>query len=210
MLGVNMTTIHHIAMRIRTEQQREEFRAQGFDLKGSFVSFEIGDDDPRWPAISGLIKRHKVIDTAITRHSDAELSAARVAGLWVSSARGYPEPSNNFGYLAKTFDLTGYCNLCGVGGKQTHAFRLKVEPKAGRTIFKVNWVHDEFFVDVEVWRNIFKTCGVDCRPAVLHGKGTELPNVVQLIIDQTVDVNVDELKMFKDCRQCGRRKYSPK
>jgi len=35
-------------------------------------------------------------------------------------------------------------------------------------------------------------------------------NVVQLDIERAVDVSVDQLEMFKDCRQCSRRKYWPK
>ena len=100
-LGIwHMTTIHHIAMRIRSEEQRSAFRAHGFELNGPFASFEIAEGDPRWGAVSQLLGRFKVIDTLITRHSDAELDAAAVLGVLAASPRGYPEPSSDWGYLS--------------------------------------------------------------------------------------------------------------
>src|SRR6266536_6715981 len=64
-------------------------------------------------------------------------------------------------------------------------------------------------VRTSVWRSVFEPFSVGSRPAV-HRKGAELDDVVQLVIDRTVDVSVDQLKKFKDCRQCGSRKYWPK
>ena len=197
-------------MRVRAEEQRNAFRTLGFDLKGTFDSFEIAEDDPRWEQVSALIKQFKVFDTATTKYSDRELRTADVVGVLCSSPRGYPEPSGDFGYLLRTFDLTEYCDLCGIGGRQVAPFRLKKVPKLRNSVLQLNWVFDELFVDRSVWRRIFEPFGIGSRPTVHHGTGVELDDLVQLDIHRTVDVNVDQLKKFKDCRRCGRRKYWPK
>ncbi len=210
-LGIwHMTTIHHIAMRIRSEEQRSAFRAHGFELKGPFASFEIAEGDPRWGAVSQLLGRFKVIDTLITRYSDAELDAAAVLGVLAASPRGYPEPSSDWGYLSKTFDLTQYCNMCGIGARQVAPFRLKQAPKLQNSVLQLNWVFDELFVTRSVWREVFEPLGIGFHPIVLHRTGEELGDLVQLDINRAVDVDVDCLKRFKDCRRCGRRKYWPK
>ena len=168
-----MTTIHHIAMRIRSEEQRSAFRAHGFELNGPFASFEIAEGDPRWGAVSQL-RRFKVIDTLITRYSDAELDAAAVLGVLAASPRGYPEPSSDWGYLSKTFDLTQYCNMCGIGARQVAPFILKQAPKLQNSVLQLNWVFDELFVARSVWREVFEPLGIGFRPVVLHRTGEEL------------------------------------
>jgi hypothetical protein len=197
-------------MRIRTEEQRSAFRASGFDLKGAFDSFEVAENDPRWEGVSELLKRFKVIDTSTTGYSDVELGSAAVLGVLGASPKGYPEPSGNFGYLAKTFDLTEYCDLCGIGARQVAPFRLKKVPKLQSSVLQLNWVFDELFVDGSIWRKVFEPFGIGFRPTVLHRTGVELDDLVQLDIRRAVDVNVEQLKKFKDCRRCGRRKYWPK
>src|SRR5438445_1087390 len=41
-----------------------------------------------------------------SQYSDTELDATVVLGIRGASVRGFPEPSGDFGYLSKTFDLT--------------------------------------------------------------------------------------------------------
>ncbi len=110
----------------------------------------------------------------------------------------------------KTFDLTQYCNMCGIGARQVAPFRLKQAPKLQNSVLQLNWVFDELFVARSVWREVFEPLGIGFRPVVLHRTGEELGDLVQLDINRAVDVDVDCLKRFKDCRRCGRRKYWPK
>ena len=129
---------------------------------------------------------------------------------WQHLRRVTSEPSSDWGYLTETFDLTEYCNLCGIGARQVAPFRLKQIPKLQNSILQLNWVFDELFVARSVWREVFEPLEIGSHPVVLHRTGKELEELVQLDIHRAIDVDVDRLKRFKDCRQCGQRKYWPK
>lgn len=124
---------------------------------------------------------------------------------------GYPQPDDlNSGYLAATYDLTNYCERCGIGLKQKAPFQMKGEPKWGKKgILQLNWVFDEYFVTPETWRSVFKPHGVESRP-VLKANGAQLKTVVQLVAQEEVDIVTAGLSTEEAaCSTCGRTKYLP-
>jgi hypothetical protein len=176
---------------------------------GLLISFDVEEGDPRWPAVSGWIKRRRAGDIVRTTFTEAEQSAAAWLELEPSWHHGYPQPDEgSFGYLAATFDLRDYCEKCGVGRRQSAPFQMKREPKWGRRgILQLNWVFDEFFVRPDVWKAVFSPFGVGCR-AVLDTQEAELETVVQLNVEEEVDVVTDGL-VPEVCDVCDRVKYLP-
>ena len=142
-----------------------------------------------------------------TKFSDAELDGAQFLGLIASGQFGYPEPSEDWGYLDATFDASEHCRICGVGAKQIAPFRLKEPPTARKnSVIQLNWIFDEYFVASGVWASVFKPSGVRSRPVVLHQTGRVIESTVQIRIDAICEVESDRLPM-QECGACGRIKY---
>jgi len=177
-----------------------------------WLALDIDEADPRWPAIKAALKEHDFGETIHwTEFSPEEFRSAAwlaFAGDWHN---GYPMPDGDFGYLNLTYDLTEYCEKCGIGAKQKAPFRLRGEPKWGtRSVMGLNWVFDEVFVRPEVWHTVFAPFGIGCRPVLAYRKETELKTVVQLQINTVLE---SELAMgghpFDICEFCQRKKYLP-
>lgn len=206
-----MQIVHHIGLRAG-EQARAAFQEAGVTLgsgsgSAGIVSFEIAEDDPRWQRVHSLFGKFRVFDTVTTRFSVAEMESAAYLGMVALGHHGYPEPSDDGGFLSATFDLSGYCRVCGVGANQTAPFRLKKAPALGpRSVLQLNWILDEFFVSPEFYTSTFRPLGVGCRPVVLHKTGAVTDSAVQLEIPDAYVVQAGNVP-FEICKNCGRTKY---
>jgi hypothetical protein len=201
-----MKIVHHVFLRVESEDQRVAFMEAGVSLKGAFAGFDVAEDDPRWKSISSLVKKYEASDSAMQRYTAAEERAAQFVGMIVPSQHGYPEPADDGGYLAATFDLADHCKFCGIGRKQKAPFRMLKSPALATAVLQLNWIYDEFFVSPGVWKAVFEPAGIGCRPAVLNRTGAEIGSVVQLEIPQVVDLKVEGLA-YKECPRCGRKRY---
>ena len=203
-----MQVIHHIALRF-DEQKKAEFLEAGVELKSGAImtSFEIAEDDPRWQKVELLTRKFRVFDTTSTRFTEVELGEARFLGMLATGSHGYPEPSDNNGYLSATFDLTDYCKTCGIGARQVAPFRLKKIPHLGKSVLQLNWVLDEFFVATDIWKTVFEPSGIGCRTVVWHKTGATIDSTVQLQIFGISDLKLDADANFETCPECGQKKY---
>jgi len=165
------------------------------------------ESDLRWPALRAVQTELGALDITSAVFDDSEIAAAETVALYATAHQGYPEPSDDAGYLDVTYDLSGYCAHCGIGKTQKAPFRFKTEPTWKRgSVLQLNWVFDEFFVAPSIWERTFKPLGIGRLP-VLNARGTaELSNVVQLEISRKVDVDIAGLR-FEDCLFCTRRKF---
>jgi hypothetical protein len=156
-----------------------------------------------------LFQQWEAGDFISTKFSKKELAEAQWLELVPDWHHGYPQPNEEaFGYREATYELTGFCERCGIGMKQRAPFQLKAEPKWGRNgILQLNWVFDEYFVTPQAWRTLFKPRGIACRP-VLNTKGVELETVVQLRIEEEVGIVTEGLAR-EQCPSCGRMRYLP-
>jgi hypothetical protein len=151
------------------------------------------------------------VDFITTRFSDYELANAHWLELVPDWHDGYPQPDElDFGYRDATYDLTHFCDRCGVGMRQKAPFQMKREPKWGkRGILQLNWMFDEFFVQPDVWTTVFKPHGVESR-SVLNISGAMLKTVVQLVTNDEVGIVTKGLTTEETvCTKCGRTKYLP-
>lgn len=209
-----MKIIHNIGLRINSEDQLAELGNVGVKLldgvrlpRGGWItSFQIQEDDPRWDKVALLAKKFRAIDSVSTKFSASEFKAAKSLGMLAKSHHGYPEPSDDNGYLQATFDLTDYCSTCGIGLKQRAPFRVKRAsiPK-DRSILQLNWIFDEYFVTPRFWSAVFKPFDIGYRP-VLDTNGNELDSVVQLDVTEIGDLKLGD-SACSACPNCGRMKY---
>ncbi len=212
-----MKFVHRVSLRL-SASQRSELEALGVKapagtvLPGGgapHVAFDVDEDHPNWPKLRVLFKQWDAGDFLSTKFSKKELAEARWLELVPDWHHGYPQPDEAvFGYRNATYDLTDYCEQCGIGLRQRAPFQMKAEPKWGRNgILQLNWVFDEYFVAPEIWTTLFRPQGLACRP-VLSTNGAELETVVQLVVEEEAAVSTDGLASEK-CSRCGRVKYQP-
>lgn len=211
-----MRIVHRVSLTPSGSQQ-EKLTSLGVKVKGPgsplirSITFVIDENHRAWPEVKSLIKEWNALDFVITEFSVAELDAADFLQLAATWHHGYPQPEEDFGYLKETYDLSDYCQTCGIGLTQIAPFRMKSEPKWGKKhIMQLNWVFDEFFVLPQVWEEVFKPIGVGCSPVREHRTGKELRTVVQLNI-KDVAKSALSIKEYpsETCGVCGRKKYLP-
>lgn len=181
------------------------------DRHGGF-SLTLAEDDPdlpRWLEFSAT--RDDVTVQHGTTFDEAELDSADHLEFAVDWHNGYPQPESSFGYLRETFDLTDYCEACGIGKVQNAPYRLRGEPRWGtRHLMGINWDFDAVFCRSEVASAVFDPLGIDTWSVLDHRTGQPLESVVQLRLAPTdrahLDVTFDEAET---CASCRRVKYSP-
>lgn len=173
-----------------------------------FIYFDIDESHPSWTRVRDLIERWGASDVLRTEFSADEINNAHWLEI-TAQHRGFPQPDpDSFGYLKATYDLTDWCNLCGIGKVQNAPFRIEGEPNWARVgVFQLVWVYDELFVSKKVWESIFRPLGIPGR-LVCDKEGNELQTVVQLDIEDSVDIDVSGIELSK-CEKCGRAKYLP-
>ena len=213
-----MKIVHRLSFRASRARQAE-LRLLGVDVAvamasaapsgESLVSCEVDEGHPAWSSIQARLSEWGAVDIVRTEFSKEELRSADWLNLVPDWHHGYPQPRAEVsGYLAATYDLTDWCDRCGIGKKQVAPFQMKAEPKWGkRGILQLNWVFDEFFVTPDVWNKVFEPHGLNRRP-VQNVAGRELATVVQLVVERSVEVVTDGLK-WEQCGKCNRRKYLP-
>lgn len=212
-----MVVVHRVSLRA-TEAQRRKLQALGVTvpvgvvLPGGgdpHVAFDVDEDHPNWDALQRLFREWDAGDFVSTKFSKKEVEAAKWLNLVPDWHHGYPQPDElEFGYLHTTYDLSEWCDACGIGLKQKAPFQMKSEPKWGRrAILQLNWVFDEYFVTPEIWSSVFKPRGIAGRP-VTNAKGAELKTVVHLVVEEQVGIVTDGLTP-EQCAKCGRVKYRP-
>jgi len=213
-----MRIMHRVAF-AATADERRELEALGIRpssviaMPGDgnpFVALDIGEDDPKWPQLQVLLRKWGQSE----HHVTTEFTKDEIeSGHWLTIGawhHGYPQPNElDFGFLQATYDLTDYCDRCGIGLKQKAPFQMKREPKWGtRGILQMNWVFDEIFVRPKIWSSIFEPHHVACRP-VTDRRGAELESVVQLVVEEKVSLVTEGLARREPCVACQRVKYLP-
>lgn len=213
-----MRFVHRIGLSA-TPSQLRELEALGVTARApegtrlpadslSFVAFDVDEDHPNWSKLRRLFEQWKASDFLRTEFTKNEIDAAKWLDLVPDWHHGYPQPEEDFGFLRATYDLSEWCDACGIGLKQKAPFQMKGEPKWGRrAILQLNWVFDEYFVTPEVWSSVFKPHGIAFRP-VMNTKLAELKTVVQLVVEEEVGIVTDGLASER-CGKCGRVKYLP-
>lgn len=208
-----MEIIHHFGLSIRREIDAEAFRVLGIHLDrgpqhlpgSSIAAFDISEDDPRWVEVQQLVERIKLTDFVRTKFSKSELGDASVLAMFATTQRGYPEPSNDMSFIEVTYDLSEYCNICGIGLRQLRPIRVGFVPTLQRSILALNWIFDEFLVSPQVWERVFRPFGIGYWPVLSARTGETIESVVQLRIEERAGLRLRGLERAC-CSDCGREK----
>src|SRR5690606_21016451 len=103
------------------------------------------------------------------------------------------------------YDLSDYCEFCGVGAKQNKPFIIKkTDWGKKQNFFQLIWVPDEIFVKSEFYHEVFKPHDIGYWE-VINRKKEILDNVVQLKVDNFVTLEMEN-HPFEECKHCRRIK----
>lgn len=205
-----MKIIHRLSL-LREEVAKQKLLSLGINIRKDHLHFEIDESDEKWPEASKIAQEYKLSDFPRTQFNNTELQNARLLAMWTTWHCGYPMPDDDFGYKELTYDLSNWCERCGIGKVQKAPFRLRQEPNWGKnSVMQIHWVYDEYFAKPEVWEQIFKPFGIETISTLRHRTGLELKTVVQLKLDSLAasEVNTTGLP-YERCDECGRIKYLP-
>lgn len=189
---------------------KHKLKKIGIPVRDDFtLNFKVAEDDSQWDEVKKLMKEFHGLDICHVQFTPKELRAVSWLVMTPRWHHGYPQPEDD--YREKTYNLTSYCEKCGIGKFQKYPFRMMKEPRWGaRHILQLNWVFDAYFVKPDVWEQVFKPKGVGGLPVLHHKTGTTLKTVVQLKVDTILD---DGLEMngfpYEVCKKCNRKKYLP-
>ncbi|MDH7447549.1 hypothetical protein [Aquimarina sp. 2201CG14-23] len=183
--------------------QKHGFSVEGFDsieIEENNVYFEIKPYLDKWNAM----------DIRYPEFTKKEIKDSLLSAKNGSHNHGYPMPDDDLGYLNLTYDLTNYCESCGIGLKQKDSFRIKNTPKEGKKrMFQLIWVNDEIFVDTSLFNEVFKPLGIKSKKVLKYKKEIAFENVVQLVIPETEEnLNLKD-NPKEDCCECNNWKYQP-
>jgi hypothetical protein len=201
-----MKIMYHVAHDWEDEQIKIMNSYNLFPKKG-FTAIQIEENE------YNKIEKHlmKWYGNGGVRYPDFTKEERKEALLSVKNgcpAHGYPMPDMDFGYKELTYDLSNYCSSCGIGLKQKDAFRLKSVPPVGnKQIFGLGWVFDEYFVERNIYENIFKPLGIECREVLRYKKETPFEDTVQLVLQETDEKLNLEGYPTESCFKCGKIKY---
>jgi hypothetical protein len=202
-----MQIIHRISLWSSPKIRRELAGMDVVIADEGLLTFEFSESHVAWPRLERWVADNHALDIVSTRFSKSEIEDAEWLSLNASSHHGYPQPEDT--YKEATYDPSHYCMKCGTGRRQIAPYRMRGEPKFGRSgILQLNWVFDQFFVPPPLWRDVFEPHGIGCRQ-VLNSKGRELETVVQLDIREEVDVDTACCGNEACCPTCNRVKYLP-
>jgi len=209
-----MKFVHRISFRA-TASQRRELEALGVRLPAGialpgggdpFLAFDVDENHTNWPTLSTLFLGWNVSDLLRTEFSKKEIASARwlEIGAW---HHGYPQPDEDvFGYRQVTYNLTDWCEQCGIGMKQKAPFQMKGEPKWGRhDILQLTWVYDELFVRPEDGRLQAPWHSLPTR----HEHEGRRAQDCGAARDRRGGRHRDRGLPIERCAKCGRAKYLP-
>jgi hypothetical protein len=146
----------------------------------------VTEDQPQWSEVERLLAEYDLGPHFLTNlFTKSEMDRAEWFEMSALGHHGYPQPEDEFGFVEATYDVSDYCEHCGIGGFQNAPFRLRTEPKASHSQFvQLNWVFDEFFVRSEARQglSVAGLKGFEFRPAVLHVRSRTSAEVEQLSV----------------------------
>src|SRR6185295_5719179 len=123
--------IHRVGLHANTKQRRE-LETLGVKLTGGVASpnggdplmaFDVDENHPNWGSLRSLFQKWRSSDMVRTEFTKKEIDSARwlEIGAWHN---GHPQPDEDaFGYRRATYDLTDWCEQCGIGLKQKAPFQ---------------------------------------------------------------------------------------
>jgi len=191
-----------------TNYQRVVFETFGFFPDDGFSSLmiEVNDRNKELVELIDFWGIEKFVATSFEK-ADHEMASL----FWLSGIReeGYPQPEDQ--YQTVTYDLSEFCETCGIGAKQNNPFRLQKRPNWNKgSLFELGWVFDELFVQKEFYEKfIFSHYQFQTREVVLHKTGKILEDTLQLVIPESIVPLETGNIPYEECSNCHRKRFTP-
>lgn len=201
--------IIHIIYNEWTKGQVKKLLSYGIKVEEGYDRFDIEEGDLYF-SLKHLFAKWAVAESFGTIYNSKDVNESKLLVYVSTWVNGYPQPAETDEYLELTYDLTDYCNVCGIGAKQDAPFRIKKQPKWGnKKLFELEWIFDEIFVRRDVYESVFMPLGIEAIPVLLYKKDTEIDDTVQLKIPKIDIANrlALENQPYSICENCGRKKY---
>ena len=201
---------------------KEQEKSYGKGVQSYSLEFFIYEDNPRFQELKKAVQTFDIkaqVGTLYDKLDEAQ------ANWFIASTGQYQYPQPEEGYKEATFDLTHYCNNCGIGKVQNAPYRLKSEPKQQNSQFwGLHWEYEPVFVRQEA-KDILEReeiQGVRFSQPVLHRKNISVEGFYQLQIDMTLNPgfnpyntnqitckinNEENCNSNSDTNCCGRIKF---
>ena len=204
-----MKIMYHIAQNW-TDDKIQIMNLYGLSPKKGYTSFQLEEKD--YFDLKKVLNEWGINGIKYPLFTKKELKESLLSAKNGSHEHGYPMPDIDGSYLELTYDLSNYCESCGIGKKQKDAFRLKNVPKEGkkRLFGLIGWCgFDEYFVDKELYNEVFKPLGIKSREVLKYKKEVPFDTHVQLVLEETEEVLDLKDNLIESCDKCGRWKYQP-
>lgn len=201
--------IIHVIYNQWTKKQATVLLSHGIKVKEGYDRIDI-EEGELYFLLKPYFTKWAVSESFGTVYSLNDIKESKLLVYVATWVNGYPQPEDIQDYLKLTYDLTDYCNVCGIGAKQNAPFRIKRQPQWGnKKLFELNWVFDEIFAHKDIYENVFKPLGIEAMPVLLYKKDTEIDDTVQLKIPMIDKANrlALENQPYNVCAKCGRKKY---
>ncbi len=202
-----MKIMYHIA-NDWTDYQLKRLNQEGHNPKSGYTAYQI--EESEYLRLKDFFDSWSITGIKYPLFTKKELKESLLSAKSGGHNHGYPMPDMNGGYLELTYDLSDYSKNSGIGKKQKNAFRLKNVPKAGKKrMFGVGWIFDEYFVDIELYNEVFRPLGIKSRPILKYKKDIPFDTHVQLVLEETEETLDLKDNPIETCQETGRWKYQP-
>ncbi|WP_299244100.1 hypothetical protein [uncultured Aquimarina sp.] len=199
---------HHIGGNW-SHNQVSIFDTLGLSIKEGIDTIEI-EEGEIYLKLKPYLEEWGVLDMRYPEFTKKELKESLLSAKNGGHIHGYPMPDLDGSYLELTYDLSNYSKSSGIGKKQKDAFRLKNVPKVGKKrMFGVGWIFDEYFVDTELYNEVFKPLGIKSREILEYKKEKPFDTHVQLVLEETEETLSLKNNPIEKCEESGRWKYQP-
>lgn len=197
---------------IRDSWSKEDIQylaSLGIQVEEGFLrGFRLEEDSPLYNTVVNHFgdRLNSIKNIFYPEYTDADYLETGYYCMMPANHCGYPQPESGFRYKSISFDETRICPACGCGRIQTNDLRVSKVSKHGFWGFSA-WLFDTFFVNDEVYHNVFEPYGIP-RRTVRTVKGEIWEGVYQLVIpvtDEPLDLSGHK---YEVCPICGRKKYT--
>ena len=174
------------------------------------ITFDIDEQDPRWPEVARLVREKHASDIFDTVFTAQEILDAEWVRLVPNFLRDYPQPEEGMAWTHITYE--NECPRCGVGYRQKAPFRLAKEPRLGKHDFwTFFWVYEVFCTPrvIEALRGS-QFSGFEVWPALMHRSDQPSQLVSQLVFPTIAKPGLakKDRQQPERCWRCGTTKYA--
>lgn len=204
---------HHIGenkRNIKIQKKLDELKIR-YKNVGNLIIFDIFEDQVAWNEISQFVVKYNMSDMVEIVYSKKEIENAdwvRIRSKWYWD---YPLPDQDMGFKKITYDLTDYCDECGIGKKQKALFCLRNEPKwKNKQFLQLYWIYDELFINPDAYNILINNnvTGISNYFTLNHRTGKNLDTIIQLKIENILQNGYLTNDSNKICKKCKREKFT--